>query len=669
MKKISKKDKEEILNKYNILKDVQVSLKKEFVGLDTIIDEIVDLVEPWYLFPESQMRPSIINLFGMTGTGKTSLIQRLFELLEMKSVLRFDTGEWVDKTEYQLSSTISSKFKQMNNSDARPIFILDEFQLGRTVDDMGGEIDRPNLRVVWDLLDSGKFTIVEDSWQFSNVQALYNKLSYLIDNDLLKSKNGKITKGFKEWNIYFENDEDDFDDKDLIELKDYYTTKAIIPTGSLYSLTSISDKFLSEKELAKYLLTLRNEQEVLKFVEEVMVNGSKPVEYDFSNSIIFIIGNLDDAYKMSYDMDADMDADFLYDYTSKITISDIKLSLTKLYRPEQVSRLGNNYIIYRSFNKDTYKQLIELELTKIHEKIYEKFEIKIEFTENTKDLLYKEGVFASQGVRPIFSTITSLIETKVGRIIIDILKDNVKANKIVWDTNKGKTKFILTIDKKHTYNYELKLKVDNLRNTIGDDIQTLVGIHEAGHVLCNVYEMNICPNVAVSKTLVEGGYTMTEIPEWNTKSLLEKRLVTLLGGYVAEQLVFGEENLTSGSYSDLEKTTSISLKMIKEFGMNGTPLQYLKSDFRVSVNYLDDTELDKVAEKLIKNALDKTTKILKDNMELLLKMGEYLTSHSKIEMNKIKYLVKKYGSYDVPTYKTKDNYYNYKKLLKDKLKK
>ena len=667
MKKISKAEKEQILLKHDNLVDAQNQLKSEFVGLDSIIDELIELIEPWYLFPDGQFRPTIVNLFGMTGTGKTSLITRLFEILEMKSVLRFDTGEWVEKTEYQLSSTISGQIKKLNGENTQPVFILDEFQLGRTLDEQGSDIDRPNLRVVWDLLDSGKFSIVEENWQTVNLQMIYNKLYYLVEEKGLKAKKGKITKGLKQWKLYFEFDEKELDEDDLAEMKEFYISNAIISPNDIYTLFDVNDTFLSEKELAKYLLTLNTEKDVLKFVETSLLNSSKAVEYDFSNSIIFIIGNLDGAYKMAYDLDADTDADTLHEYTKKITIPDIKDALSDLYRLEQISRLGNNYLVYRSFNRSTYKALISLELAKITQKIIDKFDIHIKFTDKTKDLIYREGVFASQGVRPVFSTITSLIETKVGRIIVDMLKDKVNTSTIIWDVDKKRNNFILTTDKKKEYKYELKLKVDSLRDSSGDDIQALVGVHECGHVLTSVYEMEICPEIAVSKTTRAGGFTQTNFPDWDTKKLLEKRLVMLLGGYVAEKLVFGEENLTSGSYSDLEITTHIALSMIKEYGMNGTPLQYSSPDFRVSGSYLDDKDLDIEVEAVVKEALRKTEKLLIENMDLLLQMGKYLSTHSKIETKKIKSMVKKYGVWDVPVYKTKDNYYDFKEILKNKM--
>ena len=56
-------------------------LKKEFIGIDQQIDNLVDLIRPWYNNPELYDSPCIINLWGMTGHGKTSLVNRIIDLL------------------------------------------------------------------------------------------------------------------------------------------------------------------------------------------------------------------------------------------------------------------------------------------------------------------------------------------------------------------------------------------------------------------------------------------------------------------------------------------------------------------------------------------------------------------------------------------------------------
>jgi len=672
MKLINKDDRKNILTKHSKLVDVRKTLKKEFVGLDDIIDEVCNLVEPWYLFPKAQIRPTVINLWGMTGTGKTSLVIRLFELLEMSSVLKFDTGEWVDKTDFQLTSKISGQIRKVKKDNLIPIFIFDEFQHGRTIDEHGDELDRTTLRVLWDLLDSGKFDVIEEKWELNSVIKLYTKLNFLLNEKNVVVKNGKVIKNKEAWETIFIEELSDVDDEEQQLINKYYTTDPFIPTEKLWNIKAINeDMFMSEIQLAEYLKTLDGE-EILKFIEETVERGVSPVKHDFSDSIVFLIGNLDNAYFNSSEISPDIDADTLYEHTEKINISDIKNTLTFLYRPEQISRLGNNHVIYKSFNKKTYTQLIELELNKIVDKIKTKFDIIVNLDESVAKIIYNEGVFPTQGVRPVFSTISTLIESYVGRIIVDSLKKNLDVISIDWRYDNEE--YFITLNTKNSkkeIKYPVILKVDNIRKSKSDDIQSLVGIHEAGHTVASIYTTSICPKLVVSRKADDnGGFTHIDNPEWETKELLLDTIVMLGSGYMAEKLVFGEDNLTTGSYSDLNKITKTALRIVKEYGMNGNPLQYSTPDFRISGKSicLNDDDLDKKAIKIVEECMDRSKKILETNMTLLLKLGEHLTYNSEMSSDEIKDFVKKYGEF-VPDYKTKDNYFQFKLILEDKIKK
>ena len=77
-------DIEKVNAKNQLIDDAIVQLKKEFVGIDYQIDTVMDNLRTWFLFPELQERPMIINLFGMSGCGKTQLVKRISELLQIE---------------------------------------------------------------------------------------------------------------------------------------------------------------------------------------------------------------------------------------------------------------------------------------------------------------------------------------------------------------------------------------------------------------------------------------------------------------------------------------------------------------------------------------------------------------------------------------------------------
>ena len=63
------------------LERIKLELKQEFVGIDYIIDDLLDYIQIWYLMPEILTRPIIVNLWGMTGVGKTDLVRKLVSKL------------------------------------------------------------------------------------------------------------------------------------------------------------------------------------------------------------------------------------------------------------------------------------------------------------------------------------------------------------------------------------------------------------------------------------------------------------------------------------------------------------------------------------------------------------------------------------------------------------
>jgi len=69
-------DVNEIKKRADELEEIKVKLKEIFVGLDDIIDEFINNIKVWYILPDVQTRPLIVNLWGMTGIGKTDLVRK-----------------------------------------------------------------------------------------------------------------------------------------------------------------------------------------------------------------------------------------------------------------------------------------------------------------------------------------------------------------------------------------------------------------------------------------------------------------------------------------------------------------------------------------------------------------------------------------------------------------
>lgn len=670
--KISKKDKKEFFDRKEVLENAKVKLKNEFEGLDDIIDEVVDLMESWFVFPNGQIRPVIINIWGMTGVGKTSLVKRLFELIGLKDNLyKFDVGEYTSQNNTKLSYSFSEKLK---NKDKQQIaFIFDEFQLGRTIDEQGSELDKSGLRAMWDLLDSGKIDILQDSYFGSKVYYLYLKLKDCVDVGNVESSGDFVTKNKDYHDKYFKSyEEDEGNNKKNKKVNNKKTS--FIPESFLWYIQEIWEtRFISKNELIEYFKTL-NHNEAIEFLNETVIKAFKPMEFDYSQSCIFVIGNIDEAYKMAKNFDPDSDADRFYKHSLKITQPQIKYALKNRFRAEQIARLGNSHIIYPAFSSKAYKGLINMELNKFSKKVKNKFNIDVKFDKTINTIIYKEGVVPTQGARPIFTSITSLIEVYVGKIIKSILEEGKSVSYIEWKyiREKHKIDFYNKNSKMvMTKTFPVKLKVEHLRETVGNEMQAHVAIHEAGHAVAAIYGANILPIEILSRTAnMSEGYCAIDLPSIKTRELLKKDIIFSLGGFVAEKMIFGEDNLGIGTGGDLERVTETSLEMAKKFGMLGEyPMLYGHEGNNTNTYY--NTENVKVVEeaarRLIKACEEECTNILEENKFLMLKIGEYLSTHSRMDSKQILKFVNEYGK--PVELKDKDKYHNFKQKISDEIEK
>lgn len=164
-----------------------------------------------------------------------------------------------------------------------------------------------------------------------------------------------------------------------------------------------------------------------------------------------------------------------------------------------------------------------------------------------------------------------------------------------------------------------------------------VAYHEVGHALITALKKNAEPVqkiTIVPRTMGSLGYVM-QVPEEEkylmTKDELMTRLVTLLGGRAAEEVVF--DTVTTGASNDIEKATQIARAMITQYGMSEKfglmSLETVESkylDGGARLNCSDETAamIDDEVKELLKECFTEAKQLLSENRDVLDEIAKYL---------------------------------------------
>ena len=185
---------------------------------------------------------------------------------------------------------------------------------------------------------------------------------------------------------------------------------------------------------------------------------------------------------------------------------------------------------------------------------------------------------------------------------------------------------------------------------ISDKEKRVIAYHEGGHALTAYLLPNADPvhKITIIPRGRALGYTMTLPTEDKflvAREELIDELAMLLGGRVAEELVFGD--ITTGAQNDLERATKVSRQMVTEFGMSDTlgPLTlgqkqgevFLGRDFASHPDYSDQVafEIDSEIRRLIDEAHDEALEILQGHREHLDAIAQALIERETIESDEI----------------------------------
>ena len=631
--------------KQTILHDSRTQLKKEFVGIDVVIDEVMNNITPWYLFPYLQERPTIINLWGLTGVGKSSLVKRLIQLLDFENkYFRFDLGETFDR-EYSVKKKLMNLFP--TNSGVPMVLAFDEFQHARTLDNMGSELDKGFTRTIWEILDSGKFTINYYSRYQSNASQLINVLSLLLAQGVVV-KQGQVTEK-QEFFYSTLNERGIGYHRPLQSLGKVINPEDLFFVNSRFidELFELSlGRFKSELDL-KDTLDRMDGLETVKLLQEIYDCSLAPQTVDCTRSIVFIMGNLDEAYSMAHDMNPDISADAFHEQSLKINISTVKKALAKRFRQEQIGRLGNCHIIYPAFSKTSFESIIQLELTKVENKIKE-LGIELRFDKSVISVIYSEGVFPTQGVRPLYTTIHQIIGSRLGKIISDqILSGDSDSICISWNRPDLVIEYLRDNQILRTQRDPLTLSLGELRESTHDDMQAITAVHEAGHAILSMVLLKVLPQVAQSVSADDNsaGFVYTKVPwKYISRKEIPSRIAVLLGGLAAEEVVFGKDHITAGASSDLRMATSLINHLIMESGL-GDSIGYFQYSHQSSLHHLvSDERHQGQAEKWLEESYVLALDTLKTQKLWLIHLADFLSDRAIADPEQLKQLALLYAT-------------------------
>jgi hypothetical protein len=643
----------EFSEKIETLENAKRQLKKEFIGIDNIIDEIIENVRSWYTMNSIQEKPAVICLWGLTGVGKTSLVKRLLELISFEDkTFRFDLGEKEGGMSFR-----NSLSDLCDNKDSSPIvIILDEFQHSRTIKSGGGreEIENDKNRMVWELIDSGKVSYIDWRRGIWGFEEHIIKLKKLLKAGV-KVKNGVVVDGLELYNA--ESDYTHGKEDAIFFPEDNYDT-IIDLAGKVLNLNLKSD--------VKALLMKMNGDETMTFLFKVLSIGLRPAEKSFTQSLIFILGNIDEAYTMSGDYSADISADDFHKISLKITVPDMKKALRSRYRDEQIARLGNIHIIYPALSRNAYVGIIHLELNRLKVKMKSIFDLNTEFDQSLIDEIYKEGVYPTQGARPLFTTIHQMVKSKISIHVNVILEKQLDIDLLKLSVDNGSLvcRFYKEGQEIHQYSDKITSTLEILRKPKKDEIQAIAAVHESGHAVTSSVLLNAIPETIVSVTADTNSHGFIYVKsekDYFAKAELIAKVAVHLGGIAAEELIFGENYLTAGGSNDIHKVTSMVMELLKVHGFGTNQINYAMGHAEATSNYHDYRSVEKDAKEIILAGKQLAKETLIKEKKLLLVMSNYLAEHPRMVKEEIQEMVTKYAVSNVEPI-VSDNYY------RDKLK-
>ena len=197
---------------------------------------------------------------------------------------------------------------------------------------------------------------------------------------------------------------------------------------------------------------------------------------------------------------------------------------------------------------------------------------------------------------------------------------------------------------------------------VSEEDKRITAYHEMGHAVLfhELPELDPVHSISIVPTGMAAGYTMP-LPKEDlahmSKKKMKAQMVGLLGGRVAEEMIFGD--VTTGASNDIERMSAIARSMVTRYGMSEKlgPLQFGDDDGEVflgrdighSRNYGDtiaDT-IDREVKALVDEAYETARRVLNENVDIMHQGVQLLLDKEKISGAELEKLFEEKNGTDI----------------------
>jgi cell division protease FtsH len=189
--------------------------------------------------------------------------------------------------------------------------------------------------------------------------------------------------------------------------------------------------------------------------------------------------------------------------------------------------------------------------------------------------------------------------------------------------------------------------------------KTLVAFHEAGHALVGALMPDYDPvqKISIIPRGRAGGLTWFTPNEDQmdsglySRSYLQNQMAVALGGRIAEEIIFGEEEVTTGASNDLQQVARVARQMVTRFGMSDRlgPValgrqqgnMFLGRDIMAERDFSEETAatIDDEVRNLVEQAYRRAKEVLVNNRHVLDRLADMLIEKETVDAEELQTLL------------------------------